>query len=393
MLTTGVASADPASNVYLRATLLQTGLVCAVQEWIVTASGHPIPEGPIPDVVLLDLTSNETTQFEFAVFLRRLRPAVRIIVCSSEASPDPNLLLQAMRSGAQEFLHKPLSPPALRETLARFVLDRQGAESRPAQKLFLVLGAKGGVGATTLAANLAIELHRATHKRCVLLDFGRPLGQATLLLDIQPSFSLRDAAENLDRLDGHFFNGLLSHHKSGLELLAGTSHPEEWQKISAAALVRIVNVAQSSAEIALVDCGTHYSEEFAPLLREAAGVLLVSEANLASLWALQRHVDALAGLGVRRDQFRIVLNRWRRADDEAVQAVEKNMKLLVFARIPNDFRQASEAMNQGAPLVGSHNSAIAARYRELASQLVSGAKVVPEKRSGLAGLFTLPTTR
>jgi pilus assembly protein CpaE len=298
-----------------------------------------------------------------------------------------------MRSGAQEFLSKPLNPATLRETFNRFLVERRGAQSKPPEKLFLVLGAKGGVGVTTAAVNLSLELRRSTKKHCVILDFGRLLGQCSLLLDLQPAFSIRDAAENLDRLDGHFFSGLLTRHKSGLEILAGTSHPEEWQKIPAAALVRIANVAQSSAEIVVADCGGHYSDEFAPLLREASGILLLSEPNLASLWALQRHVEALTGFGVRRDQLRVVMNRWRRADDEAIQAVEKNMKLQVFARVPNDFNLASEALNKGTPFAGNHNNALATRYRELASQLLGTSKPVPEKRTTFAGLFTQPKTR
>ena len=75
------------------------------------------------------------------------------------------------------------------------------------------MGSKGGVGTTTVAVNLGVQLSTHAQKRTVLLDFARPLGNAHLLLDLHPRFGIRDAIENLDRLDSHFFGGLLTQHK------------------------------------------------------------------------------------------------------------------------------------------------------------------------------------
>lgn len=393
MLTAAVASADATNNAYLKGCLEQTGLVGSVREWIVTQEGHPIPEQMIPDVVLLDVSQDEAVHFNFATYLRRLRPTVRIIACSAQQRLDPDLLLQAMRSGVQEFLNKPISPAGLRETLTRFVRDRGISEPRGTEKLILVMGAKGGVGATTVAVHLGIEMYRATRKRVVLLDFARPLGHAALVLDLQPSFSLRDAVENLDRLDGHFFGGLLSHHKSGLEVLAGTSHPEEWHQISAPALTRVLGVAQSSANVVVVDCGSQYTDEWSSILRAAHSILLLAEANVPSLWSLQRQVSALSGLGISAERLRVVINRWRRVDEEALRTVEKNLRRPVFARLPNDYRQVSTALNEGVPVSGNHNNLLASRFQQLALQLLGTAPRSPEKRSGLSHIFSFSMSR
>ncbi|MFY9585691.1 MAG: hypothetical protein WAR21_14480 [Candidatus Acidiferrales bacterium] len=347
----------------------------------------------LPDLVFLDISSETATLFAFAAHLRRLRPTIRIIACSPQQQPDPGLLLQAMRSGVQEFLPLPIDAAAVRDTLARFAQERDPAGVRTAEKLIVVMGAKGGVGTTTVAVNLGVQLAQLSKKRVALLDLGRPLGHASLLLDLQPRFSIRNAVESLDRLDGHLFGGLLTHHKSGLELLGGTSHPEEWQRISASALVRVANVAKSTCDHVVIDAGTESLAEWAAMLRQVRGILLVAEANVPSLWALERQFTATVALGIEPERIRIVINRWQRNDDEALKSVEKNIKRPIFMRLPNNFRHASQSVNLGVPFSGNHNNPLGAKFRQLASQLTGIAPGPPDKRTPLANLFSFKPSR
>lgn len=392
MLTSAVVSMDPGSSASVRACLQQTGLVLTVREWGVSMDAHPSPGEVVPDVVLLDLGGEPERHFAFAAHLHRLRPAVRIIALSQQQQPDPSLLLQAMRSGVQEFLAKPVDVQTLREALTRFTEEKEAAGTRAAEKLIVVMGAKGGVGATTIAANLSVQIAQMSKKRVVLLDFARTLGHVALMLDLQPRFALRDAIENLDRLDGHFFSGLLCRHRTGLEVLAGTSHPEEWERITPAALARVVNVAYSTYDLVVMDSGAHYSSEWSPMLRGARAVLLVAEANVPALWALEQHLAVATTMGIDAQRIGIVINRWRRSDEDALKSVEKRTKRLLF-RLPNDYRQASEAANIGVPLAGNHDNALVAKFRQLASQLYGVAPAAQEKRGGLSNLFPFTSGR
>jgi pilus assembly protein CpaE len=162
--------------------------------------------------------------------------------------------------------------------LTRFFRQLAGNQARPVEKLIVVMGTKGGVGASTVAVNLGVQLTRLTQKRVVLLDFARPLGYVSILLDLQPRFSLCSGADNLDRLDTHFFGDLQTRHPSGLEVLAGTSSPDEWQSIPLAALTRVVEIAQKSSDFVLMDLGSVYSSEWSPILSLADKILLVAEA-------------------------------------------------------------------------------------------------------------------
>lgn len=384
MLTAVVVGSDRSSTSALRAALQETGLVYSVHEWDLLAESHPLPGEAIPDVVWLDLPRDPGIFFAFAARLRQLRPGVHIVACS--AAPEPSLLMQAMRSGVQEFIPKPISAETIRDALVRYT-EVKGEERKEPDKVIVVVGSKGGVGTSTVAVNLGVQLTQITKKRVLLVDFGRPLGHVSLLLDLQPRFTLRDAVENLERLDQHFLSGLVTRHHTGLEILAGTSHPEEWQKISLAALGGVVNIAQGGFDYVLVDAGVVDPSEWSPILHTARSILMVAEPTLLSLWTLERHLSTMESAGLSPSSTHIVINRWRRNDDNALRNVEERLHRPIAARLPNDYRQVSESVTQGMPLTGSNSNPLVVCYRQLASELIKEPAESDERRQPSASRF------
>jgi len=389
MLTVAIASGDPTSSAQLWAVLQQTGMVGSIKQWTIPTEKVPDSAETLPDVVLLDLSRDPDAHFAFAVQLRRIRATVKVVACSSLVPPTPQLLLGAMRSGVQDFLSKPVQPDALKEMLLRFVQEGELRDRPSLDKLIVVMGSKGGVGATTVAVNLGVQLSAFAHKHVALLDFARPLGNVHLLLDLQPHFGIRDAMDNLDRLDSHFFAGLLSHHSSNLEVLGGASHPEAWQSIPIAQLERVVNVAQNSFDLVLADIGSDFSSEWSAVLRMARMILVVTEANVPSLWNLERRLVALTGLGINPDRTRIIVNRWHKGDDDTLKSIQKDIRRPIFACVPNDFRKANEAVNLGTPLMQNHNNELSSRYREIAGLLTG----MDARRADKKSFFSFSTKR
>jgi pilus assembly protein CpaE len=393
MLTVGIASGDTASAAQLMASLQQTGCVKSIKQWTIPAEKITDAAESLPDVVFLDLSRDPEGYFGFGAQLRRIRPSVGLIACSSSPAPSHQLMLEAMRSGVQDFLPKPVNADALKEILSRFMQESETKDRSTLEKLIIVMGSKGGVGTTTVAVNLGVQLSTYTHKRVVLLDFARPLGNVHLLLDLHTKFGVRDAVENLDRLDSHFFSGLLTRHKTKLEILGGAMQPEEWQSIAVPPLERVVNVAQSSFDMVLVDIGSQFSSEWCQVLRMARMILLVAEANVPALWTLERRLLALKGLGIDPDRSRIIINRWHKGDDEALKSIQKDISRPVFACLPNDFRKANEAANLGAPIQQNHNNVLSNRYRQIACQLAGTDGNVIAKKGSLGGLFSFSGKR
>ena len=170
-----------------------------------------------------------------------------------------------------------------------------------------------------------------------------------LLLDLHPRFTVRDAVDNLDRLDSHFFGGLMTPHKTKLEILGGALQPEEWQTIPVPPLERVVNVAQNVFDMVLVDIGSQFSSEWSPILRMARMILIVAEANVPALWTLERRLLALKGFGIEPERARIIINRWHKGDDEVLRSIQKDINR-------PDFCVPSQRFPQGIRIRQSRNS-------------------------------------
>src|SRR5260370_30833554 len=218
MLTAAIASSDLTSSAQLLASLEQTGVIKSVAQWAIPADQWPDSASESPDIVFLDLARDPQPFFEFAAQLRRARPGIKVIACSAAVPPQPSLLLEAMRSGVQDFLAKPVQTDGLKKLLVQFAQDLHVNDFPSQDKLIVLMGAKGGVGTTTVAVNLGVQLATFAEKNPVLLDFSRPLGNAHPLLYLRPKFCVRDGVENLERLGRHLFPRLLSDTQTKLHL-------------------------------------------------------------------------------------------------------------------------------------------------------------------------------
>jgi pilus assembly protein CpaE len=389
VLTVAMAGADPVGNSTLRAMLQQTGLVKSVQEWASLSVVKPRHPDDVPDVVFLDLSSGMGSEFAFAQQLSRVRPAVNIIVCSTKNETNPEFLLQAMRSGIRDFLQKPYNRVEIVGLMRRLSGEcgAQPVKSAGAGRLMAVLGTKGGVGSSTVAVNLAVQLARISNKKTLLLDFSRPLGDVAALLNLKAKFQVRDAVENVKRLDATLFGGLLTAHKSGLQVLCGATRLEDWQNGSLPVIERIVEVAQQSFDFVVMDLGAFYSVEWERIL-QAAEVLLVSEADLPGLAKLDKHLRALSNLRVASNQVRLVINRWHRSDEEALAQIQNSMKMAVFARLPNSFKQVTEATVRGIP-VAKDGDPLTEGFAKIAGRLAGMENTNGRKKSRLGQFFSL----
>ena len=164
MLTAAIASGDTTSSAQLLAALQQTGVVKSIKQWSIPSDRVPDSADGLPDVVFLDLSRDPKPYFAFGAHLRRIRPSVRLIAVSAIVPPSHQLLLEAMRSGVQDFLPS-RSSRKHSGNLSRFAQDSTEEQDRPSlDKLIVVMGSKGGVGTTTVAVNLGVQLSTFARK-------------------------------------------------------------------------------------------------------------------------------------------------------------------------------------------------------------------------------------
>jgi len=167
------------------------------------------------DVVVIDLDSDPEVALDLVESVCSQNAVLTVMAYSSKGQPD--LLVRCMRAGAREFLTDPLSPPAVAEALIRASARRMETDRRKkvSGKMLVFLGAKGGVGVTTLAGNFAVALQKESGREVVLVDLNLQLGDAALVLGLRPRFTILDAMRNANRLDTDFVSTLLAEHSSG----------------------------------------------------------------------------------------------------------------------------------------------------------------------------------
>lgn len=318
-----------------------------------------------PAVVLVDVPSeNYTLALRSIELIHQEVSGAAIFAVGSMAQPQ--VIVSAMRAGAREFIERPTTTTDLLEAFVRLTaaqkkVDRDG----PRGKVFTVVNAKGGGGATTTAVNLALALHSA-HGNTALVDIA-PLGHAALHMNLKPQFTVTDAIRNLHRLDSSLLESFMTRHSDGMQLLAGVNLPVGVEPATAE-FARLFDLLVGHFRYVVVDASSRVDATTRLVCNLSETVLLVAHADVASLWSATRIQQYLGETGG-RERVRLVLNRFRKiagfteADAEAAAGVK------LLWKIPNHYFAVSGAIDRGVPLMQQSYSEIAKSFTGLAAVL------------------------
>src|SRR6266576_1106193 len=281
---------------------------------------------------------------------------------------QPTNIVSAMRAGAREFLDRSSNREAMIEAFTRFTASLSRAQrSAGKARVFTFLNAKGGVGATTTAVNTAVALEQA-HGRVVLVDFA-PIGHASLQLNLRPQFTVVDALQNLHRMDVSLLEGLMTHYRSGLHLLAGAQQPQNAVP-TATELARLFDLLVSQYNFVVVDCSGRVDATMQMICDLSNAVLMVAQTDVVSLWSAAR-VQAFLQEGAGRERLRIVLNRYKKIPGFTDEDVEKATNCNVLWKIPNNYQVIGPAIDKGSPVALQDGHEVARSYQGLAAELAA----------------------
>jgi pilus assembly protein CpaE len=245
-------------------------------------------------------------------------------------------------------------------------------------KLLVFLGAKGGAGVSTLAANFAVALTQDSRQRVALLDLNLPLGNTAIDLGLTAPLSALDALRNLDRLDSHFLSTVMVKHSSGLSVLAAPDRYSSLAAISDAAIEKLVNIVRQDFDYVVVDAGAGMGLAGRALLSSATTVYLVLQVSLPEL----RNANRIISEYFRSDtpQLEIVLNRFNpRSVEIDEEAITKALTMPAKWRVPSDYAAVRKAQNLAAPLV-LEGSAISQAIRQMARSAPGCSPAVEAKK-------------
>ncbi len=330
-----------------------------------------------PDLVLVDARHDTARAMAAVERLRQGSASVSIFVVADEARPD--VILNAMRAGANEFLTWPPVQSAFSEAITRAASRRQSSTgTRPATTL-VFFGAKGGAGTTTLAVNCGVELARLSKRPTIVVDLNPGLGEVALFLGMRSRFTLLDAMDNLHRLDAEFLRELVVKHKSGLDIMAGSDHFERPGAQDVTGLEEVLRLFAKQYEYIVIDAGSQIGPCAVTAFYTADTICFVANPDVPSVRNAQRLLERIGQLGSCRERVKLLLNRAAEPYPIPPAQIEGALGHRIHHTFPSDYRTVSTALNSGVPVALSGSSGIAEQFDRFTRQLLEPGDEAPQQ--------------
>jgi pilus assembly protein CpaE len=305
-----------------------------------------------------------------------------VAVVGVGAQKEADLILAALRAGVREYVVEREGEPLQRSV--QQLLEASG--TLQLGKITAVLGAKGGMGATTLAANLA-GVFRQRDQRVCLADLDLELGDVLSFLDVRGSYALADVAANARRLDRDLLDQSVPRHGSGIWVLSQTEKAAEAEGLGPESVAAVLRFLRTHYDQLIVD-GVHgFGDVALAALDLADRIVLVVTQEVPAVRSAQRCAEIFGRLGYEADRVLLVVNRFHKASTITTQVIEETVGLPVAATIGNDFQALTRAVNRGVLLRDEAPRSPVVRDLEALSERLAPSGAPAEPPSGLKRFF------
>ena len=323
-----------------------------------------------PPLVIVDITKKTNISLDIISKLTTVVKNIKIIVLSYETESD--VVIKALRAGAREFLVKPLIEKdfvASVQKMKDLVLGNINDTTKC--KVITTFSNKGGIGKTSIAVNLAMEIANITKEKVALVDLNMQMGDITTFLNLDPSFDTSYVINNLDRIDETFLlTTLEQYNKTSLYVLADPPDIEQAEIITSEDITTLINILRNVFSYIVIDTTSSFDAKTITALDNSDLILLVSIINLPSIRNCQRCFDLFKKLGYAKDKIKLVINRYMDADDIKIEDVEEVLDHKVFFKIPNNYYTIINSINKGIPICdAAPNSNICKSFKQLGALL------------------------
>ncbi|CAB3731073.1 hypothetical protein LMG24238_05742 [Paraburkholderia sediminicola] len=306
-----------------------------------------------PSLVFIDFSGGRAAAASAAAStVRAAYPGLQIVAIGSLAEPES--AIAALRAGVRDFID--LSAPAADALrITHQVIDNLVEPVSRHGRVTALVGARIGMGVSTLAANLAVMLQRRDveqGRQAALLDLGLPAGDGSLLLNTRSEFHFVEAVRNLRRFDQTFVHTALSHHASGLAFTSLPPNLAEMREVSYSSSISLLNRLRAFFDQQIVDLGGFSSSEFiAHVVQSADETWLVCDQGVASIVSAVGVLDSLREEGIDLGNVRLIVNKFD--PDLGLSAVQigQRLEIPLLATLPERRVALGQTANQGHLLV------------------------------------------
>lgn len=320
-------------------------------------------------ILLIDISENTEKALESIRKLKDEKKDSLIAALSYKATTD--VIIKAMRAGAKEFISKPVIKTDFKETITALIQEIENKTVNESCKIISTFSNKGGIGKTSIAVNLAMELAQLSKEKVALVDLNLQLGDVATFLDLTPSFAMDYIANNIQNMDDNELLKTLTRYKNtSLYVIADPLNIDKSQEITAAQIEEILQSLKKSFSYIVIDIGTNIDSKMIKALDMSDLILLVATVNLPAIRSIQRCMEMFNKLGYTQDKIKLVLNRYMENEEIKTSDIEEVVKQKVYWKIPNNYLTMMSAINKGVPVNEINpESNIAQNYMDFASKV------------------------
>ncbi len=347
-----VLTADPAFEQSVSTTFGASGAIeLRVVRGTVASVDNFTAEGATVVVIDLDTARpEEMVALEHMMLQIGVSPPVVVVTQSFDAEVARSLLQMRVA----DFLVKPVQPIELVRTCAR-VARSTVAETKEAQ-IYTFIPAVGGAGVTTLAIQTALLLLNSGQRvrpTVCLVDLDFQHGACADYLDLEPRLDLKEIEPRPERLDRQLLEIMLSHHASGLEVIAAPNRPAEMRSFDPDMVTRLLDLVSSHFDYVVIDMPRTWFSWTDSVLLGSNRPFIVSEMTVPSIRQAKALVAAIRERLGDGPQPRVIVNRFeQRMFDPGLKKtdIEQALGDDFAGTIPNNYRLVREAIDRGVPL-------------------------------------------
>ncbi|MFN8567562.1 MAG: response regulator [Kouleothrix sp.] len=318
-----------------------------------------------PDVVLMDINMPDMDGIAATEAILSQVPTVQVIMMSVQGEQD--YLRRSMLAGAREFLTKPISAEelyhAIRHVYRLQTTQRRYATAAPAEQtgggdsgagqgqIIAVFSPKGGVGTSSVSANLAVALRQLSNKKVALVDGNVIFGDLGVIMNLVSSKTIADLSNRINELDRDLVNDVLATHTSQVKVLLAPPNPQTGELVTADHLRAILDQLRKEFDYVVVDTQSSFQDRALAVLDMADRIVALMTLEMPCIKNIKLFLEVAELLEYPPEKTLLVLNKADSRLGIRIENVEENIQHKVAMQIGNAAHEMSLSINQGVPLV------------------------------------------
>lgn len=330
-----------------------------------------------PNILLISSGESDTDALCLAERVIQRKPRTFVILLPQ------HLTLESMQAASSAGCHNIAAFPENARELCDYIHRVYNAEydriaaldtnehSTWSSKIITVYGAKGGLGKTTIATNLALMLAKQK-KKVAIVDLDLLFGDVHIFMDVEPKETIADLMQEPFSTSIDSVQAFMTVHPSGIHILCAPKTPEYAETVSGDQIQSLLALMRSYYDYIVIDTGVNFSDPILAALEASTTILFVTGLDVSILKNSKTAMAVLESLGQKK-KVRAIINRAVEINSITIADVHRIVDVPILSRIPSDYLVAVAALNQGQPFVQSAPKAkLSLAIRDIAEKIITG---------------------